>query len=142
MGRQDITVIICREGYGFASDSHSCLRESRYLDLVRRPAFQTLQCEPVHIWIYSNICNQSDSFSERWWQSALTCSSGEVVFQGPPGPILTFLHPGLRPVHGIEDYVTQQEAPGLFFWDGGPPQGRGVQRRVVAADVCRSTNGG
>lgn len=81
-------------------------------------------------------------FSERWWQSALKCSSGEVVFQGPPGPILTFLHPGLRPVHGIEDYVTQQEAPGLFFWDGGPPQGRGVQRRVVAADVCRSTNGG
>lgn len=51
-------MMICGEGCRFASDSHSCPSESRYLDLVRCPAFQTLQRVAVHIWIYSNICNQ------------------------------------------------------------------------------------
>lgn len=47
------------EGCRFTSDSHSCPSESRYLHLVRGPAFQTLERVAVHIWIYSNICNQS-----------------------------------------------------------------------------------
>lgn len=56
--RWNTTMLVCREGSRFASDSHSCPSESSYLDLVRGPAFQTHQCVAVHIWIYSNVCNQ------------------------------------------------------------------------------------
>lgn len=76
----------------------------------------------------------------------------EVVVSDPSPPALgqfsssaltlTFLRPCPFLVLGVVDYVAQQEASGVFLWDGRPLQGRRVQCHVVAADVCRGTDRG
>lgn len=76
----------------------------------------------------------------------------EVVVSDPSPPalgqfsssalILTFLRPCPFLVLGVVDYVAQQEASGVFFWDGRPLQDHRVQCHVVAADVCRGTDRG